>query len=484
MPANMLTLDATTPYSLPECGKYFFMFTLPCVLVLAATGLPFVGPGYPVYFEGALTRFDAPMSLLVDAETVKVFTAMSVLVVVASPFLALLAWFVVPLICLSRREDGHLRGGIAIGFYVFLNVVMVVVVILGERVASAKPAFEELLNRFPDLTLAEAQRSYNKRMYQLRVGLVINISLCLIVSLAQVALICFLTLIPSSMKVPRRYEPTIQNPVVKKRQEEEVPLLFSVADNSSLFSGPIEDLFQQHEARWMQSRRREEAAIHESPVTNQRADDGAGDTEENNGSHMAGNTYTDNTADDTPSDTSGENPAVSSLPQFENYQSYLMRSLPTKIWIGEWMTLMMVLPNTFVDILLMSAAFRSRSCGGQCIIETTGTYPWLLTFLLGFELVRRYRKQKQTFWAMSMLIYVALVAHCLAYIYGFAAYVLFLVNFSRSGFSHLGVDDETFGGAVVVVLSFFLKFPLGPAIFLMFLGSIWVYIFIYPLGPW
>ncbi|KAI0798934.1 hypothetical protein GGR55DRAFT_530366 [Xylaria sp. FL0064] len=319
-------------------------------------------------------------------------------------------------------------------------------------------------------------------MHQLRVGLVINFSMCLIISLAQIALICFLTLIPSSMKVPRRYEPTIQNSVLKKRQEEEVPLLFSVTDNSSLFSGPIEDLFQLHEARWMQSRRREEAAIHESPAPNQTADDGAGDTEENDVSHMAGNTYTDSTADDMPGGTSGENTAVSSLPQFENYQSYFMRSLPTKIWIGEWVILIMVLPNTFVDILLMSVAFRSTSCGGQCIIETTGTYPWLLTFLLGFELLRRYRKQKQTSRAMSMLTHVTLVAHCLAYIYGFAAYVLFLVNLFHRGLSHLGVNEETFGGVVAGLLSFIIKMPLEPAIFIMFLVSVRVYS--YPRGPW
>ncbi|KAI1346926.1 hypothetical protein F5Y01DRAFT_296667 [Xylaria sp. FL0043] len=484
MGVNMLSLRATTPYSIPQWGKYLFMFTFPCWLALAIVGLPGVGPGYPVYFEGALTRFDAPMSLLVDAETVEVFTAMSVLVVVANPFLALLTWFVVPLNCLSRREDGYLRGGIAIGCYVFLNVVMVIVVILGERVASAKPAFEELLNRFPDLTLAEAQRSYNTRIYELRVGLAINLSFCLVVALAHVALICLLTLTPSSMKVPRRYEPTIQNWAVKKRPEEEVPLLSSVTDNSNLFSGPIEDLFQLHEARWMQSRRREETAIHESASTNQTADDGAGDTEENNVGHMAENTYTDNTADDTPGGTSGENTVVSSLPQFESYQSFLMGSLPSKIWISEWVILMMVLPNTFVDILLMSFAFASRSCDGQCIIETTGTYPWLLTYLLGFELLRRYRKQKQKFWAMSMLTNVTLVAHCLAYIYGFAAYVLLWVNLLRRGVSHLGIPTEGTSAIEFVALPIYaIKLPWEGAIFFMFLFNVLGYVTIYPQGP-
>ncbi|KAJ8133558.1 hypothetical protein O1611_g52 [Lasiodiplodia mahajangana] len=306
---TMLSFEFRGPYSLPEWGKYLFTFSVPCVMMLAIVGLPFVGPGYPVHLSDQFGEASIPMSLLLDPKAAKAFTAMSVLVVIANPFLTLLAWLFVPLICLARREDGHWRGGIAISFYCFLNVVMVVVVILGEMVASTKPAFEEVLRRFPDLTLAEAQRNYNARIHGLRVGLAINFSVCLAISLVQIALVSFVTLIPSSMKVPRRYEPTIQGSAAHQR-EEEVPLLFSVMDNSSPVAGTIEELFQLHEARWMQSRRREEAAIHESLATNQTADNGSGDTEESNVSRTLENTYTGNTADGIHSYTPGEDTAI------------------------------------------------------------------------------------------------------------------------------------------------------------------------------
>lgn len=256
----MPSILSSRPYSIKR-GKYVFYFTFPCWLALAIVGTVFVGPGYPVSFTGD-TMYDVPMSLVVDPNTARVFTAMSALVVVANPILTLLTWFVVPLICLRRREDGHIRGSIMISFHGFLIAVMVVVMILGERVASAKPAFDEVLSRFPDLMLATVQDKYNARIHDLRVGLAIELYSCLIISLSHVFVICLATFIPSKMKVPRRYEPTIQNSRVKQRQEE-VLLPFRVPDNSSPVSGTIEDLFQLHEAQWMQSRAREEVAIHE-----------------------------------------------------------------------------------------------------------------------------------------------------------------------------------------------------------------------------
>ncbi|KAI1308020.1 hypothetical protein F5Y03DRAFT_350854 [Xylaria venustula] len=483
MASTMLNLHVTSPYSLPDWCKYLFMFTFPCWLALAIVGLVFVGPGYPVNFSAQFTSYSAPMSLLVDPKTAKVFTAMSALVVVINPFLTLLTWFVVPLVCLSRREDGHLRGGIAISFYGFLIAAMVVVVILGERVASAKPAFDGLLALFPELTLAEAQHTYNARIYQLRVGLAINISTCLFISFVQITLICFATFIPSSMKVPRRYEPTIRDSAAHQRQEE-VPMLFSVIDNSTPVSGAIEDLFQLHEARWVELRRRGEVAIYESLATNKTPNNGSSGSTGNSVGHMAENTYTNTTADGTPNYTSDEHTAVDSLPQFENYQHYLKTSFPIRIWQAQWLSLILVLPNTFIDILLMLSAYSSIfSCSGQCIIETTGTYPLLATYLLGYEISRYYRKQKQRSWVIFMLTHVVLVAHSLAYMYGFVVYVVFMINFSARGMSHLGIDDNEIGGGIISVLGFIIKIPTGPIIFLQFLGNIWVYIFVYPQGP-
>ncbi|XXH01725.1 hypothetical protein Hte_008086 [Hypoxylon texense] len=303
-----MTPSVSSPYLITEWGKckYLFLFTFPCLMGFAILGLTFVGPGHTVSFmDHAPPENEVPMSLLVDPRTAQMFTAMSVLVVVANPFLTLLAWFVVPLNCLYRYEDSHLRGGIALFFYAFLIAVMVAVVILGERVASAKPAFDEVLSRFPDLTLVEAQQKYNARIHQLRVGLAINLSSCLIISFPQIVLVCLATLIPSRMKVPRPYEPTVQSSRVKQR-EEEVPLLLSVTDSSTPVSGALEDLFQKHEARWMQSRTRQEVAIHESLTTDQTADSGSNDTEENIVNQTADNTYISSTANNISELTSGE----------------------------------------------------------------------------------------------------------------------------------------------------------------------------------
>lgn len=95
-----------------------------------------------------------------------------------------------------------------------------------------------------------------------------------------------------------------------------------------------------------------------------------------------------------------------------------------------------------------------------------------MILILGFQLSRYYRRQKQKSWALFMLLRICLVAHCLSYIYAFAAYILYAITFSRGGF------QTEIGNA-----AFIMKMLSGGLLFLYFGGELFVHIWIhYPVG--
>ncbi|KAI0548014.1 hypothetical protein F4679DRAFT_337017 [Xylaria curta] len=430
-----MTSRITDPYDkAAPFQRSCFMITFSGWFILAVAGTITAMPRYPVSFG---FEKEAPVSLLVDPKIGRLFTARSALVIVTYPFLALGIWFRVFHLCCHQRGNGYMRGYVAIALLSLLVAVEVVIVIFGEIVASTMPAFDAVLTKFPDLTLNQVQDGWNHFISMLRIGHAISLSLCLFVSFIQLALVCLYTLIPSSFRVPPRYEPTKYYPA-ERRQPEEVPLPSNTMNGSTPKLQSIAHLFNLHEAEWRQAR---EVSRLESVVSSHMADDNNGHTVDNAISSTADNIAShtaDNVISGTPDQSVGlENP-VASLPRFETYREYWATSLAIEWWrlqlFFPYVNVVATILNVALSIAYSVTEFR---CDRGCRFGLTGTYPLLISFLVGLEVSRRCKHQVQESHTMLVLAKVVLVAYLLSYIYSLIAYAVFFISVAADGLTVL-----------------------------------------------